>query len=431
MKKPLLLAFFTIISAPSLWAQLIYFKDNIYSPYVLNDAKAIVRRQKILQQANDLNTLPIGKDSETSAPLEIGLWATSQFMVRTPQSDSGIRRLVKNYEQLAESTQRALLDVMYGLYPNEFVAAARSIMAQSTHPKNFAMSAAYVYRAQPTEQNKQRIKDLASSIQCNEAQQLMLKMLFNFIENDNKTFAIPAIDSLLAHQKAHGFKVIYSFQRKNRNYPGLAIIQTADGKLMTDSTGHLRSFVQLARSASNLPWFITNGSTPQGLYTITGTDVSKNVFIGPTPNLQMAMLGEVNPPQFTHYFPPVLNAPPERLYKAYFPESWQNWPGMMEAYNAGKIGRTEIIAHGTTISPEWFKGQPFYPISPTLGCLCGREIWNGKTGKIDYSDQLELVNAFIETIGTKGYIIVINLDDKNEPVSRAEVEKLVGISPRQ
>jgi hypothetical protein len=139
----------------------------------------------------------------------------------------------------------------------------------------------------------------------------------------------------------------------------------------------------------------------------------------------MVMMHEVNPPKFTHYFPIVFNAPPEKLYRSYFPESWQQWSGLMEAYMAGKIGRSEIIAHGTTIDPEWFKGQPYYPISPTLGCLCGREIWNPKTGRIDHSDQLELVNTFIETPGTKGYMIVINLDNKEMPVSPAEIERLV------
>jgi hypothetical protein len=38
---------------------------------------------------------------------------------------------------------------------------------------------------------------------------------------------------------------------------------------------------------------------------------------------------------------------------------------------------------------------------------------------------LELVNTFIETPGTKGYMIVINLDNKEMPVSPAEIEKLV------
>ncbi len=97
----------------------------------------------------------------------------------------------------------------------------------------------------------------------------------------------------------------------------------------------------------------------------------------------------------------------------------------MEAFDAGKIGRTEIIAHGSTIDPSWYSSYAFYPITPTLGCLCGREMWNSQTGKIESSDQLDLVNAFIETPGNKGYLIVINIDDKQTAVTPSEIERLV------
>ncbi|TAD86204.1 MAG: hypothetical protein EAY75_09115 [Bacteroidetes bacterium] len=420
------IAFLVLMTCPFwLQAQLIYHKSAIKSAYVLADEKAALRKQKIIQQANDLQNLPLGSSAETSAPLESGLWAVSQFMVRTPQSDSGVKRLVKNYEQLAPSVQRALLEVLYGLYPTEFLPAIRSIAVQSTHPKNFAMAAAYWFRAQPTPEVRVRLESLMEQLTCNEGQVVLLKNLRSFMATYGQQSVLPSMDSLLAHQKVHGYKMVYSFQRKNRNYAGLAVVQNADGSLMRDSSGRLRSFVQLARSASNLPWFITNGSTPQGLFTITGTAVSKNVFIGPTPNLQMAMMNEVNTAKFSHYFPPVFNAAPERLYRAYFPASWHQWLGMMEAFDAGKIGRTEIIAHGTTISPDWFLGKPFYPISPTLGCLCGREIWDATTGQIEQSDQLDLVNAFIETKGTQGYVLVINIDDGEGPVTNAELEALL------
>ena len=43
---------------------------------------------------------------------------------------------------------------------------------------------------------------------------------------------------------------------------GLAIIQNADGKFERDERGRLIAVRQLARSGSNLPYFITNGNTP-------------------------------------------------------------------------------------------------------------------------------------------------------------------------
>ena len=98
---------------------------------------------------------------------------------------------------------------------------------------------------------------------------------------------------------------------------------------------------------------------------------------------------------------------------------------MTEAWNAGKAGRTEIIAHGTTIDPDYYKGRPFYPLTPSQGCLTAKEIWNVTTGHLLVSEQLNLVSAFMSTPGTKGYLYVINLDDQQKPVTREELEALV------
>jgi hypothetical protein len=67
-------------------------------------------------------------------------------------------------------------------------------------------------------------------------------------------------------------------------------------------------------------------------------------------------------------------------YTKLFPENWQTYSPMLEAFIAGKAGRTEIIAHGTTIDPAYFIDQPYFPISPTLGCLCAGNV-NPLTGK--------------------------------------------------
>jgi hypothetical protein len=113
------------------------------------------------------------------------------------------------------------------------------------------------------------------------------------------------------------------------------------------------------------------------------------------------------------------------LYLQLLPSSWRNYQPMMESWWAGKIGRTEIIAHGTTIDPEYFKGKPFYPLTPTLGCLCAKELWNTTNGHLLLSEQFNLITAFLSTAGTTGYLYVINVDDQERPVSRGEVESWI------
>ncbi len=91
---------------------------------------------------------------------------------------------------------------------------------------------------------------------------------------------------------------------------------------------------------------------------------------------------------------------------------------LYESYYAGLAGRSEIIAHGTTIDPHYYAGKPYYPLTPTEGCLCTKEIWNGK--RIS-SDQQKLVNGLLKAGGANGYCVVIEIDDKNAPVTLNDV----------
>jgi hypothetical protein len=244
----------------------------------------------------------------------------------------------------------------------------------------------------------------------------------------------PDMGALFGYRRSSGQKTIYSFQRWDRDYPGLAIVQDADGNFVRDGEGRLQVFEQLARSGSDLPYFISNGSTPQGIYRITGLGVSRNHFIGPTPNIQLIMPFEDS---WDHYFRDNPDSKDPRdssiyftgdslfAYQALLPPSWRAYQPMMEAWFAGKAGRTEIIAHGTTLDPEYFRDKPFYPLTPTQGCLCGKELWNPTTGHLLVSEQFNLISAFSTTPGNMGYLFVINVDDQRKPMSRAEVEAWV------
>src|SRR5262249_2771248 len=92
------------------------------------------------------------------------------------------------------------------------------------------------------------------------------------------------------------------------------------------------------------------------------------------------------------------------------------------SFYAGRIGRNAIIAHGTTIDPEYFKDQPYYPLTPTNGCLCAKELWNISNGRLLVSEQFNLVSAYNATPGSKGYLYVIDVDNQQKAITREEVE---------
>jgi len=240
----------------------------------------------------------------------------------------------------------------------------------------------------------------------------------------NATMPLPPVNDLFQQESANHIKTIYSFQRQNRNYPGIAIVQLEDGHFARDQQGKLIMVEQLARSASNLPYFLTDGSTPQGILRIHGTEISRNLLIGPTPNIQMVMPFE-DDSIFWNHLPVVADT--LQSYLQLLPGSWQQYSPIREAFYAGKAGRSEIIAHGTTIDPDYYKGMPFYPLTPTMGCLCAREIWNIFNGKLMESDQYRLVSAFLQTPETSGLLLVINLNNAQKAVSKLEVEEMVKI----
>jgi hypothetical protein len=221
-------------------------------------------------------------------------------------------------------------------------------------------------------------------------------------------------EKLFSNKFLPGETVMYSIQRKNRDYPGLVIIRQKNGNFISDSSGNIFNVPQLARSITNLPGYLTNGNTPQGIFVMHGFDVSMSSFIGPTANIQLSMPVETSIQNFfsdSTISDTVWNID---YYKKLIPEDLKNYLPLYYSYYAGLAGRTEIIAHGTTIDPNFYVNKSYFPLTPSLGCLCSKEIWNGKRLE---SDQQKLVNALLKAGGANGYCVVIELDDKESAVT--------------
>jgi len=401
-------------------------QEDIYSPFVLY--KERVKLDQNLKDNVIGKTFSMPVDSNTAYKYETACWAITQFLLRNEQIENGFSRMLKAYGSLDLDARRALLESIYGNYPTRFKSELDSISRQERDPRLFSICLAYLFRINPANRSELLIRMTENFPEYDSTTVLaaLLHYLNEHTQETNK--AIPTASELFAYSKSLARKTVYSFQRWNRDYAGLAIVQNADGSFVRHPDGRLMVFQQLARSGSDLPFFITNGSTPQGVYAISGVGVSHNNLIGPTPNLQMTMPYEEKWEKYfqldsTQTWDTAQNPLP--AYLKLLPPGWRDYAPMMESFTAGKVGRTEVIAHGTTIDPEYFRDKPFYPLTPTLGCLCAREQWNVTTGRPTLSEQLGLVNAYLSTRGSKGYLIVINLDNQQKAVTREELELLV------
>lgn len=344
--------------------------------------------------------------------------AMQVFDFKTPFTDQKISLAFDSIQSRSPSFQRALIEVAYSLYQKKYINPVLNLLLKTLDPKIFAMAAEYLIQSKHNDALNEQISSwLFEKFIDSAYENPTLLVLINRIQAptiNNDVSIKDVLTAILDKNFLPDEIVMFSFQRKNRNYPGLVVIRKANGDFVKDTSGNIFNIPQLARSITNLPFYLRNGNTPQGIFRMFGFDISRSNFIGPTANVQMGMPVELSKKKFYDDSTILDSVWSIGDYQNFLPEKIKNYSPLYETYYAGSAGRNEIIAHGTTVDPELYSGQPYFPLTPTMGCLCTKEIWNGIRKE---SDQQKLVNGLLWAGGADGYVIVLNIDDKNEPVT--------------
>lgn len=358
-----------------------------YSERTLAENRKMFR--KTLIDSTILSVIQHPPDSSNMETWKSACWAMGLAQYRSERAEQGLKSAFTQYVKLDDELKRALLETVYGLYPEQFVPEVRAALQWEKDPKRFTMAALYLHRADFTLQTGMEIRNLLIQKFRNKPDHPILGMLRAELHYRPE---LPPIDLLLSPDFLPGYPVFYTFFRQNRDFPGITICRLADGSLKMEDDQTLWSVWHLGRSNSGLPGYITNGNTPEGLYSIQGISMSDNIFIGPTPLVDLKMPREITPAAFFH------GNTPDTLWKrsdymAIFPPRWRDYLPVYTSYYAGKAGRSDIVAHGTTINPEFYAGQPWYPFTPSLGCLTALELWDEETGKRGFSHQQKLIEC--------------------------------------
>ena len=322
-------------------------------------------------------------------------------------------------EKRSAGFQRALLEFCYAMYPDSFTAPVETLASTTGNSKIFALCTEYLYQAKKI--NTSSVATKTRMFQFMLEQDSILNPLVKSkwkVRDQDKIKALQEISNPIF---LPGNVVLFSFQRKNRNFPGIVVVRDKAGNFITNDSGKIIALPQLARSVSNLPFYLTNGNTPQGVFRMFDFGQSKSMAIGPTTNIQLMMPLETSPHFFLKDSSITDTVWTEALYQKILPESWKKYLPALETYYASKAGRTEIIAHGTTVDPEYYKGQSYYPHTPTQGCLCTKEIWSTADGSRLISDQQQLVEAVQKAGGPDGYVVVIEIDNQQKPVNLNDI----------
>lgn len=325
--------------------------------------------------------------------------------------------------------QRALLTAAHALYAADSAPLLWPLLPQLTMSKPFAIASYSLLQADPDA--APRLLALLPQQFPAWAEDPRLSALMQRLQPSHA--APPPLSELLAAPLRPGFPVVVSLQRPGRQQMGLVLVRAADGRYVRDAAGRLFAQPQLALARSGLPGTITNGSPPQGVFTIVGAGTATNPNIGPTPYLHSKLPVEATPAEFEHVDATAGASDwSEALYDSYLPESWRGWAPFKEAWLAGRAGRSELLIHGTTINPDYYAGTSWFPGTPQQGCLISNEDWESASGQLRASRQLTLAQVYARA-GTRedlaGYLLVVEVPGAGA-VTPIEAEALVAAAAR-
>ncbi|MDX1971920.1 MAG: hypothetical protein SFY68_05240 [Candidatus Sumerlaeia bacterium] len=339
------------------------------------------------------------------------------------------------FPELSSGFRRVVLQSAFTLYPTQYLPEVEAALPYADSPKAFAIAATYILRNRRNPETVARIESELDRLfpeghKDHLAPQLEALREVIALDPREQIQNRPPLVDLLRAPFIPGRPVIFSFQRLDRNYPGIAVVRKPDGAFVRNSNGGIFHISQHARSRTNLPGTITYGNSPEGIYSIKGSGIASNEFIGPVPYLWSRIPVEADPQDYffesiPESLQPLLKSPEKdgenpgwtkELYSELLPTSWREYRPMYEAWWAGLAGRSEMIIHGTTIDPEFYSSEVYYPHTPSAGCMGALEFWAPEDGSVVYSGQLELLKAFTSTMTDKGTLVIINIDDKPFPV---------------
>ncbi len=320
---------------------------------------------------------------------------------------------------LDANSQRALLTAAHTLYPQEAAPPIEPLLPQLPETKPFAIAAYTLLAAgMPGVEARLRERVLRQFPQWRDDARLMALMQ----RLDSASDSRPPLPELLAAPLRPGYPAVFSLQRPGRQHMGLALVRAPDGRFLREANGALLAIPQLALARSGLPGTITNGNTPQGLFTIVGSSVAaSNPTIGPTPFLHSKLPIEATVAEFEHA--DRSEGWSEAVYESFLPPSWRSYGPFKEAWLAGRAGRDEILAHGSVVRTEaYHPAARFLPGTPSAGCLVAPEQWDAGTGQLLSSQQLRLAQAYarVATESLAGYLVVVEVDALDGPVTPDE-----------
>jgi len=249
MQKKSLFQFLLMITFPLL--SLAQPSAPVYFKGAIKENKVILQRNIVQNTITKNLSFPLNEDTEEYWMDAFGGMELLQY--KSPWADARIFIAFDSVEKRSSGFQRALLELVYTNYPAQFSKQVLSLLTGTTNAKVFAMCAEYLLvnnKALLTAINPDSKKHLLIK---NEKDEAIVEQLLSRLQDHFPVVKNNFVGKIFGAGFISNHTILYSFQRKNRNYPGLAMIKDSTGKFVKDEYGGVFSIPQLARSISNLP----------------------------------------------------------------------------------------------------------------------------------------------------------------------------------
>ena len=145
------------------------------------------------------------------------------------------------------------MELAYANYPANFIAQTNDLLDKTSDSKIFSLCAEYILRLDHDISKCRQLEQLTknkfeSSYEQDSIVSLLLMRLSEFLHPAPPLINSKFFTDIFSKNFLPGQIIMYSFQRKNRDYPGLVIIRNKQGSFIRDSNGLVFNLPQLARS---------------------------------------------------------------------------------------------------------------------------------------------------------------------------------------
>jgi len=203
--------------------------------------KGAITEKRTRQYKNIVNNiinknLSLNLVDSTESNWEQAFDALEVLQYKSPWVNGKIETVFDSISKRTVGFQQAAMTLAYANYPRIFHDSAWMLIYTTENAKLFAISSEYIVQDDPSEIIKVKLEVMAGRMQAalaiqnklTVADSLILSGLINHLDPPDPN-DVQLLPELFSPNFLPGQTVVISFQRSNRNYPGIAIVRDSSG----------------------------------------------------------------------------------------------------------------------------------------------------------------------------------------------------------